>query len=683
MIADALLDEPSTKTDTLPEHLKHSPPEIGRLRKMFEVHRDNTGPNRILAERDRDYYDGPEQLNSEIRRILKARMQPPIYSNRIRPAIDGILGVLEAAKVDPRAYPRNPSGGDENASDVATKTLRFIADINRFQQTKLDCAENFLIEGICAAILEGAPDDVPVTQIRYEEFFFDPYSRRPDFKDAKYLGIAKWMDESDVRRMYPEAYAKIGDAFSPGQGSMGALDATWGDRPENVATWVDRSRRRLMVVEVYYNETKVPENRAQWYRCVYVAQGILDHDISAYKNPKTGETLCPIEAQSCYVDRKNNRYGRIRDSIPIQDEVNARRSRLLHLANSRQIQEVSPGAAVTDPDTARAEAARADGVIPSGWQLVPTTDMAAGQQLLLAESKSEIERMGPTPAVLGRQGEQGQSGRARQVLQQAGMTEIARPLGRLEDWETRCYRAMWLRAQQFWTSQMFVRVTDEVRAPEFLKINEPAVDQQGNPVPDVDPQSGQPKMQPAPGPDGQPQIDPNTGQPAMVPVQKINNRIAEMDMDIIIDTAPDTANLEQEIWSELLELSKSVPIGTPQFMIALEMSPLPDKQRIIDRIKAWQKEQQGQPDPAVEKAKELELAQKQADVENKHADTEVKLATVAQDYFEMGIQSVTVAPADVQAQAQHLAQIVQPQQAPQQLPHPGAPPMNGMPAQAG
>jgi hypothetical protein len=174
-------------------------------------------------------------------------------------------------------------------------------------------------------------------------------------------------------------------------------------------------------------------------------------------------------------------------------------------------------------------------------------------------------------------------------------------------------------------------------------------------VPEVDPQTGQPKMQPVAGPDGQPQVDPNTGQPQMAPVQKINNRIAEMDMDIIIDTAPDTANLEQEIWHELLELSKTVPIGTPQFMIALEMSPLPDKQRIIDRIKAWQKEQQQQPDPMQIQQQQTELAGQAAEVANKQADTEVKLSTVAKTYFEMGVASVHQLPADVQDQGDNLA----------------------------
>jgi hypothetical protein len=627
VIAGEVLSPISGKTDTLPMQFNVTPPDIGELRKMFDDAREATQTNRLKQQVDRDYYDGPNQLNSDARAILRLRHQPPIYTNRVRPAIDGILGVLDAAKVDPRAYPRNPGGPDENASNVVTKALRFIAEKTSFQETKLDCAEDFLIAGNCAAIVESQDTETTITQVRHEEFFYDPYSRRSDFKDAKYLGIAKWVDASDVKRMYPEAYMSMGDILAGGQGS---LEQTWQDRPDNYRPWVDSRRQRLMLVEIYYLR------EGEWRRCVYCAQGVFESDVSAYRNVKTGETRCPIEAQSCYVDRNNQRYGRIRDMIPIQDEINARRSRLLHLANSRQIQEIQLGAALVDADVARQEAARADGVIPSGWQLVPTADLAAGQQLLLAESKSEIERMGPTPAVLGRQGAEAQSGRSRLVLQQAGMTELARPLGRLSAWETRVYRQMWACAQQYKTAPWFVRVTDDVRAPEFLKFNEPAIDEAGQPVLDIDAQTGMPKMQLIAGPDGQPQIDPQTGQPAMQPVQKVNNRIAEMDVDIIIDTAPDTATLAQETWEGLLSLAKEVPIGTPQFMMALEMSPLPDKARIIERLKAMSAEQQGQPDPAQDMLKQATVAKAAADIENIQAKTEKEKAQVSEIMFHIG-----------------------------------------------
>lgn len=562
-IDDTMLDDGaiSTLAEITPEQARATreadlagAPGLPALKRMLDNHRTATDTDSLNQQLDRDYYDG-HQLNSTVLATLRLRHQPPIYTNRIRPAIDGTLGVLAAAQTDPRAYPRNPHGAQENAADVATKTLRFIADTNFFDGTKLDCAEEHQIEGTCAAIIEvGEDEDVSVTQIPWKDFFFDPRSRRPDFKDAKYMGAAKWMFADDVRDMYPERYADLGD---PVEGAMAVDCGRNKDEPETTLGWVDKKDRRILLVEVYYREA------GDWYRCVFCAAGIFEWAKSAYEDDKR-RTTCPIEAQSCYIDRKLNRYGRVRDMRPIQDEINARRSRLLHLANSRQIQERELGAgAGVDVDTARIEAAKADGVIPSGYVMVPTSDLAAGQQLLLGESKSEIERMGPTPAVLGRQGEAGQSGRARLVLQQAGMTEIGRVLGRIEDWEERCYRQMWQRARQFWTGPKFVRVTDDVRAPEFIQIN---------------------------APDG-------------------TNQIAQMDMDIIVDTVPDTANLQQEVWQDLLKLLEMYPPEDPRFQIAVEMSPIADKQRIIERIKAFKQEQAEQAQQGGQQAAAMQAAE--------------------------------------------------------------------------
>ncbi len=612
-----------------------APPPQMRLRAMFDDSRTQSNTNRMQAQVWRDYYDGPRQLNSGVRTTLRMRGQPAIWTNRVQPAVDGILGVLEGSKVDPRAYPRNKD--DEEAADVATKTLRYIADVSDLENTLLDCAENFLIEGIEAVIVEAEGSDIPITQIRYEEFFYDPFSRRNDFKDAKYMGIAQWKDCADVKAAWPEQYKAMGDPMTGAVGPNGALDSTWQDRPDNLIPWTDPRRQRIMVVEVYYNETRAPFAGPQWYHCIYCAAGVFVHEVSQYKDVINGMTLNPIEAESCYVDRENNRYGRIQNMIPIQDEINARRSRLLHLANSRQIQEVTPGSAQVDATTARKEAARADGVIPSGWQLVPTVDIARGQAELLAESKSEIERMGPTPAVLSQQGGD-RSGRASLVLQQAGMTELARPLGRHNDFRQRIYRQAWQRAQQFWTAPMWIRVTDDTKAPEFLQINEPAFDDMGQPIPEVDPRTGQPVLQPVTGPDGQPVVDPSTGQPAMQMVQKVNNRLATLDMDILVTTAPDTANLQQEVFAELMGIVEKVglqAVFSPEFALILEMTPLQNKAEILERIK----QAQGGEDPRLAAAQQI-IEQLQAQVaeltqgmaaaeqENKQADTAKKAAEV-------------------------------------------------------
>jgi len=647
-------------SDTLPKEMLANAPTIERLRQRFDEARSNPNGNTEKCNTDRDYYDGPKQLNSEVRTVLKNRMQPPIYTNRVRPAVNGVLGVLEAGRRDPRGLPRNPD--DEGGADVATKTLRYINDESKFNDTQMDVAENFFIEGTGAVIIEMLDGKIVPTQIRWEEFYADPYARRADFKDARYMGIAKWTDADVIRQKYRVRIEEIGDPLSP-QG-FGFVDS-YQDRPLSMG-WVDIKRRRIMQVEEYALE------EGEWKRIVYIASGVLEYGPSPYLDDKN-RPCNPIEAESCYIDRENSRYGMVRDMVPIQDEINASRSRSLHLMNSRQVQNTDPNAPPVDDAIVRAEASKADGVMPMGWQIVSTAEQTNANLMRMQEAKGEIERMGPTPAVLGRQEGAGQSGRARLVSQQAGLTELARPMGRLHSWVLRCYEQMWNRARQFWTDPMWIRVTDEVKSIEFLKVNEPELGM---------------VMQPAAGPDGQPVIDPNTGQPQMAPavgVTGYKNRLSELNMDIILDQNEDTATLQQEVWAEIMELLRlGMSPFSPEFEMAVEMSPLADKPRILERLKAKREEmekgqaeqqqmlaQQQQRAMAVAEAKEVAAIEKtEAETTKTTADahkiaTDADLAQV-QLYSQLGLDPMLALAPEPGAE----------QEAPMEQQEPVAPPID-------
>jgi hypothetical protein len=462
-----------------------------------------------------------------------------------------------------------------DAGDVATMTLRFIADTTHFQATKLDVLENGLIEGCGAAIVEWDGENVAVEQIRWEEFFYDPRSRRPDFKDARYMGVAKWMYADDVAALYPGVAEAMADFQSRGAIS-GASENTWEDRPNTNTPWVDGKQRRVMVVDMYH------QSKAKWWRCVFFAGGVLEVQVSPYKDDK-GRPTNPIEGWSCYVrgggsnqtsnGSANDRYGIVKGMRDLQDEINMRYSKGLHEVNSRQVQRVDPGAPPVDIETVRREAARPDGVIPSGWQIVPRPDVSTGNFEMLALSKAEFERMAPSPSVLGRE-TRDLSGRAQQINAQAGMTELAPVLGRFSDFDLRCNRQMWSRARQFYTDAKWVRVTDDLGAPQYVQINEPVI-----------------------GPMGQP--------------AQMKNHIAEMDVDIILDEVPDTATLDQEVWAELMDLLKAYPPGTIPFETAVEMSPISKKREIIQKIEA-QKEAAA---PQQQMAMQAQMAKFQAELE--------------------------------------------------------------------
>lgn len=577
-------------------------PEIAELRSMYRDAMDLTEFARRQAEIDDDYYNG-NQLTREEKAELAKRGQPDIVINRVRPAVNGTLGVLKQGATDPRAYPRTPK--DEDSADVASKVLQFIADKNRFDDLKISVARDYLIRGTCAAIVE-ADEDLQITmqEIAAEEFFADPRSRREDFSDARYMGVAKWQYADDVVAMYPDAKRDVEGSLTD---SGALIDDLNRDRPQDASStvsWVDKKKRRVMVVEMYHREG------SEWRRCVFHSGGTLAYGVSPYVDDKK-RPCNPIVAQSCYIDRDNNRYGIVRDMRGPQDEINKRRSKLLHLINASQIQAVDPSAVEVDSGTARKEAARPDGVIPYGWQKVPTTDMAAGQANLLVEAKMEIERIGPNPAVLGREGENA-SGRANLVRQQAGLTEQAIVYGGVEIWELRVYEQMWNRARQFWTAPQYVRVTDDEGAPQFVGINQP---------------KGQPMQDPNTGEmvEGPPIIDPNTG----ASVLGYNNSLAEMDVDIILDTTPNTANVAQEQFAVMAELAKVYGPQAVPFELMVSLSSLPGKREIMDKMKS-KADESGQAQQQVvqlqQQMVELEAQLKQAEIANKQANTELTQA---------------------------------------------------------
>lgn len=541
--------------------------DLTKYKRYFEDARDANDEPRRESLVDRDYFDGI-QWTEEERRILAQRKQPPLYFNEVKVTIRGLIGVWEQGETDPRAWPRNPN--DEPSADVATKTLRYIKDQSEWSDLRTYCALNYFVEGTTAAYVgvdeAGRPT---IEQIKFEEFFHDPRSRYLDFRDARYMGIAKWMFAEDVAQLYPEQQEAILSSLDSGA-TMGAAGDTFADRPEGETSgWIDGKLRRVFVVEMYHREN------GQWMRCVFWGRGTLEAGVSPYLD-KNGQPCCPIEARSCYIDRDNRRYGEVRDLRSPQDAINKRESKLLHLVNNRQVKATDPALAMqVDADLARAEAARPDGAIPVGWDIVTTQDMATGQAMLLDSARAFIQRLGQNPGVLAAQSASA-SGRAQIARQQAGMTDSAMTLNGLRKFELGIFRACWDRARQFWKQADWIRVTDDEQAAEFVGINQPV---NGPAVIGVDPGTGMATIMPT--------------------VLGYENALAEMDVDITIDAVPDTATLAMEQFDTLAQL---VQAGLPIPPLAIIMaSSLPEKQKIIEMM------QPAEPDPAQQMQQELTM----------------------------------------------------------------------------
>jgi hypothetical protein len=550
------------------------------LKRMFMLADEAQNTARTLAFRDRDWYDNfdDDQWSDGEKKILGDRHQDPATRNEIKRKVNFLIGFEQRSRTDPRAFPRTPK--DEDGAKVATDCLDYIETVTRFDRAASMAFKDLTIEGIEAAEVVVEQGNITVNRIDFSKFFYDPRSREPDFSDARYMGYADWWDIDEAEGMFPgeEAQAALKGAYD-----VETTDVGREDKPE--CLWGDKDRQRVRVIVVYYKAAN-----GDWNYAYYTGGGILREGPSAYLTEEGRPTNCII-AQSAYVTRENERFGLVRDMIALQREVNHRLSLSLFLLKNRRMWQSRDG--VLDKD-ARTQAARADGIITAKgayeqeWGFVNSSGEITGNFELLQQALAGMAAQGPNAGLQGR-GTEDQSGRAIIAQQSAGLTEENTIYDGHNDWKLRIYRAMWERAKQFWTEPDFIRVTDDENAYRFIPINQPVIDQMtGRPVADP---SGVPKLQ---------------------------NPLAQMDVDIIIEAAPDVISLQHEQFQQLADLAKTgVPIP-PDLLI--KASQLRNKNELLESLKAQQQAQAQ--DPFTQTMKQLEAMQAKANVEKTQSETQ-------------------------------------------------------------
>jgi hypothetical protein len=614
-------------------------PDHELMLRQFEEAFENSADERNDAELARDYYDGKQLTPDEIT-ALQARKQPPVISNRIKPKIDALLGHEKRQRTDPKAYPRTPKH-EEEANSV-TDAIRFVCDQNRFPRIRSEAAESLFIEGVGAATVGVVrkPDgrmDVTLNCVPWDRFYRDPHSRKRDFSDANYLGVVLWMDEADAKSTYGGKAAVVEGCYEATEGEGDTYD----DRPR--FTWSDKKRKRIRVIQHRYREG------GKWMQATVCKGGFLrDPQVSPYVD-EDGVPECDLIAVSVYVDRENNRYGAVKMMISPQDEINKRRSKALHLLNTRLV--IAEKGAVADVERARTEANKPDGYVEvigdMRFEFVETQGLVAGQFQLLQEAKAEIDASGVNPAIEGDL--KASSGRAQEMIAAAGLAEQAMAFDALKDWSWRVYRAVWHRIRQYWTEERWIRVTDDERNLRWVGVNRPKT--QGDVLLEQAKQAGKelppeamaqlkadPAMQQiAMGPDGQPMLA---------------NPIGSLDVDLILEDGPDSVTIQAEQFEQLVELKKADPTAIPTAAV-IEASQLRNKDKLLqhleqggippqiaEQMQAMQQElqqcQQALKQAEMNKGREKQEAQ--AIKAQVSADIKVAQADLARQQAEMALQ---------------------------------------------
>lgn len=555
-------------------------PSNSQFVQWYETWHMNSIEWRERWNEDRWFYHNIQRDDDEIK-ALEARGQPPTVYNEIKPVVDFLIGLEKQQRTDPRAFPRTPL--HEQDAEAATDAMRFVADREEYDEKRSGLWFDLLTVGFGGLELvpmqkPNGETDLELAQNDWDRMWWDVHAAKPDFSDARYRGLCRWVDLEDAVFEYGEESREI---FEAATAVKYADEKVGGDKPRH-HRWYDAKEKRVCICIVYY------QKRGQWHFAEFTGgdDGLLKHGVSPIQD-EDGVPTHPYIWTSAHVDPDNERFGLVRECKDRQRDVNKRGSKLLHQLNVKQI--FYKKGAITDIRKAKRELAKPDGAIEiaehAQWGvdvgIVDASQEIVGHFQLLQDAKESIRRIGASSSLRGQSGPE-TSGVAIQAKQQANLIELGALLDRLRTVDRHAFRKIWMGIRQFWTAPKWVRVTDNEENVRFVGLNVPPEFEQLAQAQGLDQKQ----------------------------ISFVGRPVAQMDVDIIIEDAPDVVTLAGEQFEQLINLANAGVVFPPE--IYLRAAPnLRNKDQLLEILQ----QQSAQPNPQAE-----------AEMNNKNADTQKKAA---------------------------------------------------------
>lgn len=550
------------------------------------------------ADRAADYYDG-NQLSPETVEKLKDRGQPPLIANLIKPTIDTVLGMEAKTRTDWRVRPEDDEECDDDLAEALSLKLKH-AEI----ESRADRAVSDAYAAQCKAGLgwvevarEHDPFKCPyrVKYVHRREIFWDWRAEQPDLSDARYLVRRRWLELEHAIALMPQ-YATLfrmttggWAGFDPLLEQDSRLVQSWEiERDTRIAAvdWRDIQRMRICLYEIWYRKwvrgyimtlpngttmevdfnnprhneaivagiAKVKQATFQKVRLAWYTGPHFLYDVpSPYKHNQ----FPYVPFFGYREDLTNVPYGMIRAMISPQDEINARKSKMLWSLNSRRV--VTDSDAVIDHNKAADEVARPDAYIILNANRKPTSqfrvdtggELAAQQFQAMQEGKQEIaEASGIHKTMMGQQSG-ATSGLAINSLVEQGLNTLAEINDNYRYARRLVGEMLFELVKQNLMQGPSRVIVGEGKNKKVITLNQPAIDEQ-------------------------------TGQPFTL------NDVAKVKAKVVLDDIPSTPTYRMQQLQMLTEITKSLPPQLQGFVVdfVIEATDMPKRHELAERLRA-------------------------------------------------------------------------------------------------
>lgn len=549
------------------------------------------------ADRAVDYYDG-NQLSAETIERLKDRGQPPLITNLIKPTIDTVLGMEAKTRNDWRVRPEDDNIANDDTADALSMKLKHAETESRADRA---CSDAYAAQlkaglGFVEVARESDPLKYPyrVQHIHRREIFWDWRAEKYDLSDARYQIRRRWLDLDAAIAMMPE-YANLfrnsvdaWQGFDPLIEQDTQLSQSWEierDSRMEATDWRDSTARRVCLSEIWYrkwvrgyvmtleNGSTVEVDFDNPRHNEAIASGMVKVKMATFQKVRLAWYCGPHFLYDVPSPYKHNHfpyvpffgyredltlvpYGLVRAMLSPQDEVNARKSKMLWALNSKRV--ITDSDAVKDHSKAAREVGRPDAYIildkdrkpNSVFKVEPGGELALQQFQVMQEAKQEIaESSGIHKAMQGQQSG-ASSGLAINSLVEQGLNT----LGEIND-NFRFARRM--------VGEMLFSLIQEDLAgrPTNVTIGKG----QSQKVVTLN----------------MPVLDPSTGQITM------QNDVSRVRAKVVLDDIPSTPTFRMQQLQMLTEITKSLPPEAQALIIdfVIEATDLAGSQKIADRLR--------------------------------------------------------------------------------------------------
>lgn len=568
---------------------------------------------RTKADREADYYDG-NQLDSEILRRQAEIGMPPAIEPLIGPTIDAVLGMEAKSRQDWRVLPDGEAANDEVAEALNFK----LNQAEKKSEADRSCSEAYASQikvglGWVEVSRNTDPFQFPyrTESIHRNEIFWDFLSKRPDLSDARYLVRRRWTDRTIAELMFPDKAELIrlsgtnwsswsfdSDMTLDGGQSTDLAMAQNNERGWSIEEqeWRDQTNRRVCLFEVWYRNwvrvmvLKTPDGRVVEYdknnqmHQAAVGYGIVKptwaiigkmrrayfmgpHKLSDGPTPYRHNKFPYVAFWGKREDRTNVPYGLVRGMMYLQDEVNARISKMQWGLSAFRVIRTAGVVAGTD-EQFRREVGRLDADIilnreemgknGAKFEVESNFELNAEQANRLADAREGIKRTGGIYNSF-----MGQDGQAKSGVAISGLVEQStQTLADIND------NFKYARAE---VGDLLVSliIEDMIGVEQDVFIP-------GNGLKEDKTIRLNTKT-----------YDPTSG------IQYLNNDIERTKLKVVLDEVPSTPTYRAQQLTVMGEAYKSMPAQYQVVMLPylLNLMDIPDKRAVIEAIKAAESQQ--------------------------------------------------------------------------------------------